>query len=302
MKAIDLFAGAGGFSTGAVQAGCEVLWAANHWPAAIAAHSANHPDTVHLCQDLHQADWTKVPAHDLLLGSPSCQGFSRARGTHQPRHDVARSTAWAVVSAMECHRPPVGLVENVPAFQKWALFPAWSAAMQALGYSVSPHVVDAADCGVPQHRVRLFVVLTKSKAPLILDLPKKPHVAARTVIDFSVGKWSLIDRPGRSAKTLIRVKAGRERFGERFLIAYYGSVKGGRSLDRPIGTLTTCDRYGIVDGARMRMVSIPEAKAFMSFPASYLLPPDHKTALHLLGNAVCPEEARTIIEAIKAAA
>ena len=34
MNAIDLFAGAGGFSTGAATAGCNVVWAANHWPAA----------------------------------------------------------------------------------------------------------------------------------------------------------------------------------------------------------------------------------------------------------------------------
>lgn len=33
MRAIDLFAGAGGFSTGATMAGARVLWAANHWPA-----------------------------------------------------------------------------------------------------------------------------------------------------------------------------------------------------------------------------------------------------------------------------
>ncbi len=31
MNAIDLFAGAGGFSTGALMAGCRVVWAANHW-------------------------------------------------------------------------------------------------------------------------------------------------------------------------------------------------------------------------------------------------------------------------------
>lgn len=302
MRAIDLFAGAGGFSTGAVQAGCEVLWAANHWPEAVAAHAANHPNTIHLTQDLHQADWTKVPAHDILMSSPSCQGFSRARGTDAPRHDTARSTAWAVVSAVECHRPPVALVENVPEFMKWALFPAWTAAMEALGYAVSPHILDAADCGVPQNRVRLFVVLTRSKAPLKLDIPKLPRVAARTVIDFEEGNWSLIDRPGRSPKTLARVKAGRAAFGDRFLVAYYGSTKGGRSLDRPIGTLTTCDRYGIIDGDRMRMLNIREAKALMGFPRDYILPPDHKTALHLLGNAVCPPEARVVIEKIKAAA
>ncbi len=46
MNAIDLFAGAGGFSTGAAMAGCHVLWAANHWPTAVQWHAANHPGTL----------------------------------------------------------------------------------------------------------------------------------------------------------------------------------------------------------------------------------------------------------------
>ena len=58
MKAIDLFAGGGGFTEGAEQAGCEVVLAANHWPAAVATHAANHPRAKHVCQDLQQADWT----------------------------------------------------------------------------------------------------------------------------------------------------------------------------------------------------------------------------------------------------
>lgn len=67
MIAIDLFAGAGGFSTGAVAAGCTVAWAANHWPTAVQWHTANHPHTVHACQDLQQADFRDAPAHDILL-------------------------------------------------------------------------------------------------------------------------------------------------------------------------------------------------------------------------------------------
>ena len=65
MKAADLFAGAGGFSIGARLAGVPVVWAANHWPAAVHVHERNHPDTAHACQDLQQADWATVPAHDL---------------------------------------------------------------------------------------------------------------------------------------------------------------------------------------------------------------------------------------------
>ncbi|HNK07606.1 MAG TPA: DNA cytosine methyltransferase [Giesbergeria sp.] len=48
MNAIDLFAGAGGFSTGATMAGCTVVWAANHWPAAVQVHANNHPGAVHM--------------------------------------------------------------------------------------------------------------------------------------------------------------------------------------------------------------------------------------------------------------
>lgn len=44
--AIDLFAGLGGWSTGARAAGVQVLWAVNHWPEAVRyrATSANHGD------------------------------------------------------------------------------------------------------------------------------------------------------------------------------------------------------------------------------------------------------------------
>ncbi|AEC20065.1 hypothetical protein PT7_1525 [Pusillimonas sp. T7-7] len=66
MKAIDLFAGLGGNSEGAKQAGVPVVWAANHWESAVQIHAANHPGTGHACQDLHQADWTQVPAHAPL--------------------------------------------------------------------------------------------------------------------------------------------------------------------------------------------------------------------------------------------
>lgn len=176
MKVIDLFAGAGGFSTGAVMAGCRVVWAANHWPAAVQWHAANHPYTAHACQDLQQADFTTAPAHDILLASPACQGHTPARGKERPHHDAQRATAWAVVTCAEVHRPAVVLVENVPAFANWTLYPAWAAAMQALGYALAPIVVDAADHGVPQHRRRLFIVATRSNSPIVLHLLKRREI------------------------------------------------------------------------------------------------------------------------------
>lgn len=304
MRAIDLFAGAGGFSTGATMAGVNVVWAANHWPVAVDCHAANHPGTLHACQDLHQADWSHVPAHDLLLASPCCQGHSKARGkaANNPQHDASRSTAWAVVSAAEFHRPTVVVVENVPEFADWALYPAWQMAMQALGYTLAPHIVDAADHGVPQHRTRLFLVATKSRRPLMLQLPKGGHVGSSSVIDFDAGRWSSINKPGRSTATLSRVSNGRAAHGERFVTCYYGSERGGRSLARPLGAITTRDRWAVIDGDRMRMLSADECRKAMGFPEGYRLPAQHKQAVHLLGNAVVPIVARDIIKAIQAAA
>lgn len=302
MKAIDLFAGAGGFSTGATMAGVQVVWAANHWPEAVRVHANNHPDTIHLCQDLQQADWTQVPGHDILMASPACQGHSRARGKERAHHDAQRATAWAVVSASECHRPAVVIVENVPEYTRWVLFPAWCAAMNALGYTMSPMILDAADHGVAQHRRRLFIVGTRSKHPIELALPRREHVGSAQIIDFDAGRWTKVDKPGRSLATLSRIQSGRSAHGARFVTAYYGNESGGRSLNRPIGTITTRDRWAVIDGDRMRMLSVDECRKAMGFPSSYQLPSRAKDAMHMLGNAVVPVVACDVINALRAAA
>lgn len=304
MKAIDLFAGAGGFSTGATMAGVQVVWAANHWPAAVQVHSNNHPDTQHACQDLQQADWSQVPAHDLLLASPACQGHSRARGKERAVHDAMRATAWAVVSAAEYHQPAALVVENVPEFAKWALYPAWCSAMGALGYALSPMILDAADHGVAQNRRRLFIIGTRSKYPVQLDLPRRAHVGSAQIIEFDTGRWSAINKPGRSRATLARIDAGRKAHGCRFVAPYFGSGSGltGRSLDRPVGTITTRDRWAVIDGDRMRMLSVDECRKAMGFPSGYQLPARAKDAMHMLGNAVVPMVACDVINALRAAA
>ncbi len=300
VSAIDLFAGAGGFSTGARAAGVRVRWAANHWRRACEVHERNHPEVKHACQDLHQADFRDAPSHDLLLASPSCVGHTRARGKEKPHHDADRATAWAVVTCLEVHRAPAFVVENVTEFADWVLFPSWMSALQALGYAVSVNTWDAADCGVPQNRERVIIVGVKGKTPLHLTSPRTPHVPASSFLDFDAGRWTRVHRRGRAPATLARWRSGRAEHGERFVFSYYGNTKGGRSISRPIGTVTTKDRWALVNGDHMRMMSVYEGRLAMGFPPSYSLTGDHKVDMKMLGNAIPPPMAEQAIRQVVA--
>lgn len=304
MRAIDLFAGAGGFSEGARMAGLEVVWAANHWPEAVRVHSDNHPGTAHACQDLHQTDWTTVPAFDVLLASPACQGHSRARGKDRPHHDAARATAWAVVSAAECHQPRTVVVENVPEFAAWVLFPAWVSALEALGYTIRAEVLDASRFGVPQLRRRLFIVATRGRAFDFAGLHLQDPVPVASILDLGAGNWRPTEDQARKSTglrplvpaTRARILAGRKRHaGLPFWFPYFGSNVNGWGLDGPIWTITTRDRYALVKGNQMRLLTVDECRRAMGFPSSYRLPANRKTAIHLLGNAVCPPVAAELL-------
>lgn len=152
--------------------------------------------------------------------------------------------------------------------------------------------------GVPQHRQRVFVIATRSQHPIEIKLPTRAHVPAREIIDWKAGTWTRVARRGRAARTLECYRNGRKQFGERFLIPYYKSARNGRSVDRPVGTITTVERYAVVSGDRMRMLNVGEYRRFMAFPDHYILPSDTKLAVHMLGNAVPPPMAREVIAAL----
>jgi len=193
------------------------------------------------------------------------------------------------------------MVENVPDYCRWQLYPQWKSCLESLDYVLSEKVLNSADLGVPQSRTRLFITgvhRSVSTNPIMVSAGSCPHVPAATIIGDD-GTWSLVNKPGRAASTLARIERGRATHGDRFLMAYFGQEKGGRSLTKPLGTVTTRARYGLVDGDRMRMLSTAEYRRAMGFPETYRLPAVQKTAIHLLGNAVPPAMAKHVIEAIQ---
>lgn len=298
MNAVDLFAGAGGTSTGATQAGARILAAVNHWPRAVETHRAAHPEALHFCEDAAILDPTTLPAHDLLLASPSCTGHTKARGKERPHHDAARATAWCVLRVAEAQRPRAIVVENVAEMLSWVCYRGWRLALSDLGYRISEQVLDAADVGVPQHRRRLFVVATRTRRPVTIAPGTALHIPARAIVDFSAGVW----RPWRRLvpASVRRIEAAQARFGAECLVAYYGADTG-RSLDAPLGTITTVARHMAVRGDVARMLSVGELLAAQGFPAGYPLTGDAGEQIKQVGNSVPPPLARHVVSQVMGA-
>lgn len=181
IRAADLFAGAGGSSTGlrrvadALGAKLE-LTAVNHWPLAMETHAANHPDARHVPEDVGVVQPRKVCGDrlDLLWASPACTDHSYAGGDKTiDASDQSRASAWAILRWIEELRPAWVIVENVPAYTKWGpigrngkklksrageTFHAWLAAWRSLGFTIEWRELVAADYGEATTRPRFFAI------------------------------------------------------------------------------------------------------------------------------------------------
>lgn len=282
IRAADLFAGAGGFSSGLVRA-CERrerrldLTAVDHWPTAVETHARNHPNARHLCEAVESVDPRKaIPGGklDLLLAAPECIYHSNARGG-KPINDQSRASAWCILRWATALNIDTILIENVPEFAMWGplgtngrplktqkgkTFMAFIEAIRSLGYAVNYRVLNAANYGDPTTRQRLFIQAQKGRRSIVWPAPThsadgktdffgalKPWVPAHTVIDWTTKGRSIFhrDRP-LSPNTIARIAAGLKKFGgkgsEPFLVMLYGTNTA-RSLDRPLPTVTATGQH-----------------------------------------------------------
>lgn len=274
IKAADLFCGAGGTSTGLVEACNDIglscqLTAVNHWQTAVNTHSQNHPEARHLCaslDSLNPRDLYGENELDVLWASPECTHHSIARGG-KPINDQSRATAWCVIRWAEALKPKVILVENVKEFLTWGpiiggkkdksklgkIFLSWVGNLEALGYTVDWRILCAADYGDPTTRRRLFVYAVRGKRKIVWPEPthaaeassdlfgsRKRWVPARAIIDWALEGKSIFGRKKPLAeKTLNRIMIGLEKFGLKpFTIhmEHQGSV---RDIGNPLPTITT---------------------------------------------------------------
>ena len=87
---------------------------------------------------------------------------------------------------------------------------------------------------------------------------------------------------------------------------YYGSdgAGGWQPLDRPLRTITTLDRFGLVTWngktAMLRMLQVPELSRAMGFGGDFVLDAvrQRRDRIRILGNGVAPPEMQAIVETL----
>jgi DNA (cytosine-5)-methyltransferase 1 len=242
---------------------------------------------------------------DLLLASPECTNHSCAKGAGE-RCEESRRTAFQVTRFAKVLLPRWIVVENVVQMKAWRKYKKWLATLRSLGYGIREQTLNAAHFGVPQSRRRLFITCDWEGTPPEVIPPRGCAVRkAREVISTHGDyRFSILHAENRAQNTIARAERAISRLGEYqdFLLVYYGSDAAGgwQSLDVPLRTITTLDRFAYVrrngHGHEMRMLQVPELKKAMGFPPSFKL--EHGTRrgrIRLLGNAVCPPVMKAII-------
>ena len=198
LKAIDLFAGAGGMSSGLVAAGFRVVAAVERNADAADSYRANHKDVEVYEADISTLSPRKIlkdlglkPGElDVLAGCPPCQGFTRLtekNGKRDPRNTLVRE----YVRFVEVMKPRACMFENVPGLETRGkrLFAELKAALELAGYELSYEVLQLADYGVPQFRRRLVLLAGRDAS---IKIPERTHAAPSTAKEEKLRPWKTV--------------------------------------------------------------------------------------------------------------
>lgn len=157
-------------------------------PSAIALHNACFPSlSGKNFGDMTKIDWSKVKDFDLLTYSTPCQSVSQAgkqKGIEEGSN-TRSSILWLTRNAIITKRPKYLLMENVEALVQTkfiGFFNKWRKELESYGYANYAKVVNAADCGVPQNRKRVFMLSIRNDGDKIdYHFPRKTKLEKHLV-------------------------------------------------------------------------------------------------------------------------
>lgn len=274
LAAVDLFAGAGGFSLGAINSGFEIVFAVENDKHSAKTYRENisnksgQSKVVLYEKDIETLDSNRLAAThfgkerrcDVLLGGPPCQGFSTHRilnaGIDDPRNKLIH-TYFEFVRAL---KPRFFLLENVPGIlwprhQKY-LNKFYQQGKQSNYHLFNPIKLDARDYGVPQRRSRVFILGVEKNFDIenIKWPPPATHCEPKTVeSDSHLLPWISCKRAFSKAATADKNNV-HMKHGPELVSAFENTPKNGGSR-KDSGRLLPChsghdghkDTYGRIN-------------------------------------------------------
>lgn len=122
-----------------------------------------------------------LPEHDVLIAGFPCQSFSYA-GKKEGFGDTRGTLFFEIVRLIDTHKPKAFIFENVRGLythEQGKTLKTIKHEMQKRGYSFDALLLNSANFGLPQNRVRLYLIGFLNKSPklnLFSDLgPKDSH-------------------------------------------------------------------------------------------------------------------------------
>lgn len=166
---IDLFAGAGGMSLGASQAGIDVRLAVEHDPYAAKTHAYNSRQTEVFVDDIGKVGANELRTSYTTLknkvkvpfGGPPCQGFSTSNIRGRRIDNPINWLFLDYLRIVKLWKPDWVVIENVKGLidtRKGFFLKRMKDELSGCGYTISQWVMNSADFGVPQKRNRLFII------------------------------------------------------------------------------------------------------------------------------------------------
>ncbi len=191
MRAVSLFAGAGGLDLGVEAAGYSVVFAVENDVTATETLNRNREVWFPTLPETEPLDITTLNPNDvmsglgvgpgeidLLVGGPPCVAFSKSGFYLEYKRegrDPRASFLGDYLRFLDALRPAAFIMENVFGLayrnQSAPFFERLRSGVMRLGYSFTYEVLNAADYGVPQNRQRLFVIGARDGQPLGHPLP-----------------------------------------------------------------------------------------------------------------------------------
>jgi DNA (cytosine-5)-methyltransferase 1 len=332
---IDVFSGAGGFSTGLEMAGFRCVLGIDIDPHAIKTFARNHKYAQVFSGDVSKLTrrdietLTQATPIDLVVGGPPCQGFSTV-GLGDPK-DQRNSLFLQFVRLVKITNPQFVVIENVTgllAKKNESTLMNIFKKFEALGYHLDVKVMEANDYGVPEVRRRTIILGTRLSVQIEFPKPShlnKPVTVGQALKDLKSKKGKVHNHDIEQAqiknpldlKRLKVIPEGRGIRYEKDEKAYFKSKNLKLGIDwkkipenrlrqvkyyrldrnKPAPTIMT-HRQSYYHPTEHRYLTQREAAKLQSFPNDFIFEGPVSAQWRQIGNAVPPLLGRSIGKAI----